>query len=66
MKKEIPRLSPFSRFLAYLTAALYALTGAVLFVLPQAMSAQFAWKVSQFVTMTIGARPQITVEHSTE
>jgi len=48
-------LSPLSRSLTYLTAALYALTGAVLFVLPQAMSAQFAWKVSPFVTMTIGA-----------
>ena len=47
--------SSLSRSLTYLTTGLYALTGAVLFTLPQAMSAQFAWKVSPFVTMTIGA-----------
>jgi hypothetical protein len=39
----------------YITAVLYALLGAVLFTTPVQTSAQFAWKVSPFVTMTIGA-----------
>jgi hypothetical protein len=47
-------LSPALRTLMYITAVLYALLGAVLFTTPVQTSAQFAWKVSPFVTMTIG------------
>jgi hypothetical protein len=48
-------LSPALRRLTYITALLYAVLGAVLFAAPVQTSAQFAWKVSPFVTMTIGA-----------
>lgn len=48
-------LSSTSRILTYLTAALAAITGAVLFVMPEAMAPVFAWKVSAFMVMTIGA-----------
>src|SRR5687768_581720 len=41
--------------LTYLLAALYGLLGAILFCAPIQTSAHFAWKVSPFVTMTIGA-----------
>jgi hypothetical protein len=44
-----------SRGLTYLLAFLYALLGAVLFFTPVQSSSVFAWKVSPFVTMTIGA-----------
>jgi hypothetical protein len=47
-------LSPFSRTLTYLTALLYALLGLLLFLLPEQLAPVFAWKVSAFVTMTIG------------
>ena len=46
--------SPISRSLTYLLAALYALTGAVLWLFPEQLAPVFAWKVSPFVTMTIG------------
>ena len=48
-------LSNLSRALVYLSAVLFALLGTPLFVAPAALSPVFAWKVSPFVTMTIGA-----------
>ena len=48
-------LTPTSRRLTYLLAVLYALLGAILFFAPAQSAGQFAWKVSPFVTMTIGA-----------
>ncbi len=47
-------LSPISRWLTYLNALLYAVLGAVLFFFPNSMAPVFAWKVSPFITMTIG------------
>ena len=43
-----------TRGLAGLTAGLYGLLGGLLFALPGALAPAFAWKVSPFVTMTIG------------
>ncbi len=47
-------LSNTSRSLTYLTAALYAALGAILYFLPEQMAPVFAWKVTAFMTMTIG------------
>ena len=47
-------LSPGSRALAWILAALFAVTGAVMFVAPTWASANFAWNVSPMVAMTIG------------
>src|SRR5688572_4545002 len=47
-------LTNLSRTLTYLTALLYAVLGTLLFVLPGQLAPLFAWKVSAFVTMTIG------------
>jgi hypothetical protein len=47
-------LSRISRLLTYLNAILYAITGVALFFLPESLAPVFAWKVSPFVTMTIG------------
>lgn len=47
-------LSNFSRLLTYLLAALYAVLGALLFFLSESLSPVFAWKVTPFMTMTIG------------
>jgi len=47
-------LTNFSRLLTYLTALLYAILGVILFLFPAQMSPVFAWKVSAFLTMTIG------------
>lgn len=47
-------LSTVSRALTYLTAALYAILGAMLFVMPESLAPVFAWKVTAFMTMTIG------------
>ena len=47
-------LSNLSRWLTYLLALLYAILGAFLFVLPEALAPVFAWKVTPFMTMTIG------------
>jgi len=47
-------LSNVSRGLTYACALLYAILGALLFLLPEQLAAVFAWKVSAFVTMTIG------------
>ncbi|MES2564140.1 MAG: hypothetical protein V4637_15615 [Pseudomonadota bacterium] len=48
-------LTSTSRRFTYLLAFLYALLGALLFFAPAQSSSLFAWKVSPFVTMTIGA-----------
>lgn len=47
-------LSNTSRMLTYLTAALYALLGCLLFFLPEQLAPVFAWRVTPFMTMTIG------------
>ena len=47
-------LSPLARQLTYATAALYAVLGLVLFLLPNWASPRFAWNVSPFVAMTLG------------
>jgi hypothetical protein len=47
-------LSPTSRRLTYLTAVLYAVLGTALFLSSSTLASVFAWKVSPFVTMTIG------------
>lgn len=47
-------LSNTSRLLTYLNALLYAVLGAFLFLLPEQLAPVFAWKVTVFMTMTIG------------
>jgi hypothetical protein len=47
-------LTNLSRWLTYATALLYAILGAILFLLPEQIAPVFAWKVSAFVTITIG------------
>jgi hypothetical protein len=47
-------LSSASRMLTYLTAILYAILGLLLFFLPEQLAPVFAWKVTPFMTMTIG------------
>jgi len=47
-------LSTFSRWLTYILAILYAILGALLFFLPESLAPIFAWKVTAFMTMTIG------------
>ncbi len=47
-------LSNFSRWLTYLLATLYTILGALLFFLPETLAPVFAWKVTPFMTMTIG------------
>lgn len=47
-------LSKRSQWLTYGCALLYGLLGLALFLAPEALSTQFAWNVSGFVTMTIG------------
>ena len=47
-------LSNASRMLTYLTASLYAILGILLFFLPGQLAPVFAWKVTPFMTMTIG------------
>lgn len=47
-------LTSVSWYLTYALAALYALLGAILFLMPEGASSMFAWKVSPFVAMTIG------------
>lgn len=47
-------LSNVSRTLTYANSVLYAILGALLFFLPEQFATVFAWKVSAFVTMTIG------------
>ncbi|MEW6400893.1 MAG: hypothetical protein AB1649_03780 [Chloroflexota bacterium] len=47
-------LSVVSRSLTYACAGLYAVLGALLYFLPESLATVFAWKVSPFMTMTIG------------
>ena len=47
-------LSNLSRWLTYLLAILYAVLGAWLFFFPETLAPVFAWKVTPFMTMTIG------------
>jgi hypothetical protein len=47
-------MSPTLRRLTWLSAALYAATGVILFVAPGWAAQNFAWSVSPFVAMTIG------------
>lgn len=47
-------LSNLSRWLTYLVALLYTILGLLLYILPETFASVFAWKVSPFITMTIG------------
>ncbi len=47
-------LSNLSRWLTYLLVILYAIVGSLLFFLPETLAPVFAWKVTPFMTMTIG------------
>lgn len=47
-------LSNISRLLTYACALLYGILGAFLFFLPEQLAPVFAWKVTAFMTMTIG------------
>ena len=47
-------LSPISRFLTYACAVLYLILGGLLFFIPEALAPVFAWKVTAFMTITIG------------
>jgi hypothetical protein len=47
-------LSITSRRLTYLNAILYGILGPFLFFLPEGLAPVFAWKVTAFMTMTIG------------
>lgn len=47
-------LSKFSRSLTYICAVLYGVLGVLLFLLPEQLASVFAWKVTAFMTMTIG------------
>ncbi len=47
-------LSNTSRWLTYLTAILYAILGFLLFFLSEQLAPVFAWKVTPFMTITIG------------
>src|SRR5512141_3352195 len=47
-------LSNLSRWLTYLLALLYVVGGIPLFFLPETLAPAFAWKVTPFMTMTIG------------
>jgi len=47
-------LSNTSRLLTFANALLYAVLGASLFALPEQLAPVFAWKVTPFMTMTIG------------
>ena len=47
-------LTNTSRLLTYLVSALYFVLGASLFFQPEQMAPVFAWKVTGFMTMTIG------------
>lgn len=47
-------LSNTSRLLTYVLSACYLLLGVSLFLLPEQMAPVFAWKVTGFMTMTIG------------
>ena len=48
-------LTKTSRTLTYITAILYFVLGILMFTLPERLAPLFAWKVTGFMTMTIGA-----------
>lgn len=48
-------LSNVSRFFTFLCALLYGVLGVSLFLLPEQLAPVFAWKVTAFMTMTIGS-----------
>lgn len=52
--EERDMLSNTSRLFTRLNALLYAVTGALLFAMPEQLTPVFAWKVSPLVTMTVG------------
>ncbi len=47
-------VSNLSRALTYLLALLYAVLGVLLYFLPETLAPVFAWKVTPFMTMTLG------------
>ncbi len=47
-------LSNTSRLLTYLCALLYGILGVLLFLFPEQLAPVFAWKVTAFMTITIG------------
>lgn len=47
-------LANSSRLLTYLNAILYTVLGVLLYFLPEQLAPVFAWKVTAFMTMTIG------------
>jgi len=47
-------LSPLTRGFTYLTAFLFIVLGALLYLVPESLALVFAWKVTPFMTMTIG------------
>ena len=47
-------LSSVSRLLTYTCAGLYGVIGLFLFVMPEQLAPVFPWKVTAFMTMTIG------------
>jgi hypothetical protein len=47
-------LSNLSRLLTYLLAILYAVLGALLYFFPETLAPVFAWKVTPFMTTTLG------------
>jgi hypothetical protein len=47
-------LSNISRWLTYVLAVLYAILGLLLFIFSRQLAPVFAWKVTPFMTMTIG------------
>lgn len=47
-------LSTTSRFLTYACALLYGILGVLLFLFPEQLAPVFAWKVTAFMTITIG------------
>jgi len=47
-------LSKISRWLTYITAVLYSILGIFLYLMPEQLAPLFAWKVTPFMTMTIG------------
>ena len=47
-------LSNTSRFLTYACACLYGILGLTLYIIPAQIAPVFAWKVTEFMTITIG------------
>lgn len=48
-------LSNGSRYLTYACAVLHGISGLLLFIFPETLAPVFAWKVTPFMVMTIGA-----------